>query len=143
MAKPPPKKLHTLLIDGSQLVYRAHYALPPMARADGVPTGTVFGFTKSLLTLLRNPPALHGPISHAAVIFDGPGKTFRHEIFPRYKSGRLKRRPAGLVKAMPLVRQAAEACGVRALTSGAGAEADDLLATCGQRSDGVHLWGRG
>ena len=42
------------IIDGSSLLYRAFYALPPtMTSPDGVPTNAVYGFLRMLLSLYR------------------------------------------------------------------------------------------
>ena len=46
------KKL--VIIDGSSLLYRAFYALPPtMTSPDGIPTNAVYGFLRMLLGLCR------------------------------------------------------------------------------------------
>ena len=48
------KKL--VIIDGSSLLYRAFYALPPtMTSPDGIPTNAVYGFLRMLLGLYRDP----------------------------------------------------------------------------------------
>ena len=54
------------IIDGSSLLYRAFYALPPtMTSPDGVPTNAVYGFLRMLLSLYRElDPA------YVAVTFD-------------------------------------------------------------------------
>ena len=44
------KKL--VIIDGSSLLYRAFYALPPtMTSPDGIPTNAVYGFLRMLLAI--------------------------------------------------------------------------------------------
>ena len=40
------KKL--MIIDGSSLLYRAFFALPPLSNALGVPTNAVYGFLTML-----------------------------------------------------------------------------------------------
>jgi DNA polymerase-1 len=77
------KKLY--LLDGSALVYRAFFALQRtgLTNPKGEPTGAVFGFanTLQLLVTAEKPDYL-------AVVFDPPGPTFRHEVFPEYKANR-------------------------------------------------------
>jgi DNA polymerase-1 len=72
-----------LLIDGSSWLHRAFNALPPLTTQAGEPTGALYGVVNMLRRLLDDyqPDAL-------AVVFDAPGKTFRHEWFPDYKANR-------------------------------------------------------
>lgn len=72
-----------LLIDGSNYLFRAYHALPPLTTSSGEPTGAIKGF----LGMLANVAKLAGA-DRAAVIFDAPGKTFRNEIYPEYKANR-------------------------------------------------------
>ena len=65
-----------LLIDGLSLAYRAFYALPAdLATPEGTVTNAVFGFTSMLVKVLgdEHPDGI-------AVVFDAPGKNFRHEL---------------------------------------------------------------
>ena len=75
------KKL--ILIDGSSYLYRAFYALPPLTSPKGEPTGAIYGFIRMVSTLMKelNP-------EYIAVVFDLPGKTFRHEKYEEYKATR-------------------------------------------------------
>ena len=73
------------LIDGHSLIFRMYYAFlrRPMMNSKGEDTSILFGFTKYLLELIaREQP------SHLAVMFDPPGGTFRHEMYPEYKATR-------------------------------------------------------
>lgn len=72
-----------LLIDGSNYLFRAYHALPPLTTSAGEPTGALKGFLGMLsrVAMMVKPDA-------AAVVFDAPGKTFRHEMFPEYKANR-------------------------------------------------------
>ena len=41
---------HFYLVDGSDIFFRAYYALPPLSRkSDGLPTGAVSGFSNMFL----------------------------------------------------------------------------------------------
>ena len=74
---------HLFLVDGSGFIFRAFHALPPMTRDDGTPVNAVFGYTKMLMKLLEDTEA-----DHIAVIFDRARKTFRSDIYPKYKAHR-------------------------------------------------------
>jgi DNA polymerase-1 len=110
------------LIDGPVYVFRAYYALPPMAAPDGTPTNAAYGYAGSLLKYLAD----FEP-SHAAVAFDHAMTSFRNEIFPAYKAQR-DEPPADLEPQFELCKQVTEALGVAAFERPA-YEADDLLAT--------------
>jgi DNA polymerase-1 len=61
------------------------------------------------------------------LVFDAPGKTFRHEIYRDYKSHRPEA-PVDLIPQFALVRQAARAYGICQVEA-PGFEADDVIAT--------------
>lgn len=75
------------LVDGSALAYRAYYAFirNPLTTTDGRNVSAIFGFTNSLLKILRDEHP-----DYIAVVFDTPEKTFRHEKYPEYKATREK-----------------------------------------------------
>ncbi len=72
-----------LLVDGSSYLYRAFHALPPLNNSQGEPTGAVYG----VLNMLRRLSADTQP-EYIALVFDAKGKTFRDELFERYKAQR-------------------------------------------------------
>lgn len=72
-----------VLVDGSFYIYRSFFALPPLSTKDGQPTGAIKGALNALNKLLRQ----YEP-THAAVIFDAGGATFRHELSADYKAHR-------------------------------------------------------
>ena len=113
---------HLVLIDGYGFLFRAFHALPPLIRSDGINVGAVFGFTSMLTKII-----LEFSCSHLAVVFDSGGKTFRHDIFPEYKSHRPPA-PEELIPQFPLVREAVSALNIDILQK-QGFEADDLIAT--------------
>ena len=82
------EKKRIFLVDGSGLVYRAHFAFlrNPLITTTGEHTSAIYGFLNALLVLLRdeNPDEL-------VVAFDVKGKTFRHEMFDAYKANRPRR----------------------------------------------------
>ena len=115
------------IIDGSSLLYRAFYALPPtMTSPDGVPTNAVYGFLRMLLSLYRElDPA------YVAVTFDKDRQTFRTEMYDGYKATR-KPAPAELVPQFDLILEFMHVMGV-AVYSLSGYEGDDVLGTLSAR----------
>lgn len=117
------------LIDGSGFVFRAFHALPPLTRGDGTPVGAVFGFCSMLLKyihdhqhMMKNPRDC--PI---VVVFDKGRKTFRHDLYPAYKSNRADT-PEDLLPQFPLMREACHAFHLPVVEQD-NVEADDLIAT--------------
>lgn len=115
------------IIDGSSLLYRAFYALPPtMTSPNGVPTNAVYGFLRMLLSLYRElDPA------YVAVTFDKDRQTFRTEMYDGYKATR-KPAPAELVPQFDLILEVMHVMGV-AVYSLSGYEGDDVLGTLSAR----------
>jgi len=116
------KKL--FLLDGMALVYRAHFALiaRPIFTSKGVNTSALFGFTQTLLDLVKSQEP-----THIAVAFDTAAPTARHEAFPEYKATR-EEMPEDLSAALPHVRRMIEALNVPVLICD-GYEADDIIGT--------------
>jgi DNA polymerase-1 len=81
MSEPTAKPL--VLIDGSNYLFRAFHALPPLSSPDGQPTGAIHG----VLNMVRKLFDSYRP-EHCAVVFDAPGKTFRDAIYGEYKANR-------------------------------------------------------
>lgn len=119
-------KGHLYLVDGSSYLFRAYHALPPLTRDDGTPVNAVYGFTTMLYKLLEDTKGLEHP-SHFAVIFDASAKTFRNELYPKYKINRPPP-PEDLIPQFPLVRDAVRAFNVSSIER-KGYEADDIIAT--------------
>lgn len=113
-----------VLIDGHSIAYRAYYGLirSPLRNSRGQNTSAVFGFVNSLRKLLaRFDPEL------AAVVFDAPGRTFRHDMFEEYKVQR-PRMPDDLITQLPVIKEVTAALGIRTVEM-PGVEADDVLGT--------------
>ncbi|MBK6898073.1 MAG: DNA polymerase I [bacterium] len=121
-----------ILVDGSALVYRAHYAFAgrPLTSPAGEPTSVAFGFCMGVLRVIeeRRPDYL-------AVVFDRPGPVFRHAMYPAYKANR-KPMPPELAVQLPRLREVLDAWGVAVLERD-GYEADDLMGTLARLSAGV------
>ena len=93
------------LLDGSALMYRAFFALQRtgLTNPRGEPTGAVFGFANTLQMLVNTEKP-----DYMAVVFDPPGPTFRHEMFPEYKANRAKM-PDELRLQIPWVKELVDA----------------------------------
>ncbi|XPE43255.1 5'-3' exonuclease [Shigella flexneri] len=64
-------------------LYRAYHTFPPLTNSAGEPTGAMYG----VLDVLRSLIMQYKP-THAAVVFDAKGKTFRDELSEHYESHR-------------------------------------------------------
>jgi DNA polymerase I len=122
------------LVDGSSFIHRAYHAIRALTNRAGVPTNAVYGYTSMLLKLLRDRKP-----THLAVAFDGPARTFRHEIYAEYKANRPPA-PEDLVPQFGLCRRVTESLGIPALDV-PGIEADDIIATLARlgESDGYEV----
>ncbi len=112
------------LIDGNSLLFRAYYGVHSrLTRADGTPTGAVYGFFNMLLPILSSAKADDAFVC----VFDASRISFRQDIFPEYKANRAET-PADLITQSYLVREGATAMGIPVLCI-PGVEADDVIAT--------------
>ena len=112
-----------ILVDGSSLIYRAFFAIPATLRtSDGTPTNAVFGFAQMFNKVLAGRTPTFG-----AVVFDAPGKTFRAERYPQYKTQRPPM-PDELRVQLPLIDELVRAYAFPLLRL-PGYEADDIIGT--------------
>lgn len=111
-----------ILIDGSSYLYRAYHAFPPLTNKAGEPTGAMYG----VLNMLRSLIFQYQP-THAAVVFDAKGKTFRDELFEDYKSNRPPM-PDDLRAQIEPLHAMVKAMGLPLLAV-SGVEADDVIGT--------------
>ena len=114
------------LVDGSGFIFRAYHALPPLTRSDGIPTGAVAGFCNMIYKMIEN-NFESKEATHAAVIFDHKGKTFRNDIYPEYKANRPPA-PDDLIPQFGLIKEATHAFNLPCIEV-EGYEADDLIAS--------------
>jgi DNA polymerase-1 len=115
-----------LLVDGHSLLFRAYHALPPLTRADGVPTGAVYGFATALLKAIDDVRP-----SRVVVAFDSAEPTFRHEAYAEYKAQREAAPPDFHVQ-VPLAEELLTHLGILYLRV-PGFEADDILGSLALR----------
>ncbi|HQT81103.1 MAG: DNA polymerase I [Ferrovum sp. 37-45-19] len=111
-----------VLVDGSSYLYRAYHALPALSSHSGFPTGAMVG----VLNMLRRLEHDYKP-DYLACIFDAKGPTFRHELYPDYKSHRPPM-PEDLVQQIQPLHEIIQALGWPLLVE-AGVEADDVIGT--------------
>jgi DNA polymerase I len=72
-----------VLVDGSSFLFRAFHAVPPLSNDQGLPTNAIYGVTNMLKRLLASEDS-----PYVVVVFDAPGKTFRHQLYSDYKANR-------------------------------------------------------
>ena len=119
-------RLH--LVDGTYELYRAHYSPRPGTTApDGRDVKATAGVMDSLLALLHDEQEA---VTHVAVAFDNPIRSFRNALFAGYKGD--EGVPPELRAQFDLVEEAVAALGVR-VWSMKDQEADDALATAAAR----------
>ena len=120
-----------VLIDGHALAFRSYFALPPLTNKQGEATNAILGFLRLTLRLARQRS------NQVIVVFDPPVKTFRHEQFDGYKSGRAET-PADLPGQINRIRELVDAIGLPRLEE-PGYEADDVIATLTRMAEGTGM----
>ena len=121
-----------LLVDGSSYLYRAFHALPGLTSPTGQPTGAIYGVLTMLQKLIKaEKPDLVG------IIFDAPGKTFRHDLFPDYKANREKT-PEDLVVQIEPLLTAIQNLGLPLIRI-QGVEADDVIGTLARQAENNNI----
>jgi 5'-3' exonuclease len=119
-------KLH--LVDGTYELYRAHFApRPGHLTPSGDDGKATVGIVESLLSLLNDPEEA---VSHIAVAFDNPIRSFRNDLYSGYKSD--EGVPPELHAQFDAAEDAVQAIGI-AVWSMKEYEADDALATGARR----------
>lgn len=117
-----PTRLH--LVDGTYELFRAHFSKRPGHVApQGWDAKATVGVAASLLSLLDDPAEA---VTHIAVAFDNPIRSFRNDLFPAYKSD--EGVPDELRSQFDAVEEAVRALGV-VVWSMDKFEADDAMAT--------------
>ena len=119
-------RLH--LVDGTYELYRAHFAPRPEHRdPNGADRKATVGLIASLLALLSETDEA---VTHLAVAFDNPIRSFRNDLFPEYKSD--EGVPPELRAQFDPVEEAVRALGVTVWSMNEH-EADDALASGARR----------
>ena len=119
-----------ILVDGSSYLYRAYHAFPPLTNRAGEPTGAMYG----VLNMLRSLILQYQP-THAVVVFDAKGKTFRDELFEDYKSHRPPM-PDDLRAQIEPLHTMVKAMGLPLLAV-SGVEPDDVIGTLAREAEKI------
>lgn len=121
------KKL--FLLDGMALIYRAYFAFNqnPRLTSSGVNTSAAFGFTNTLLDILRKEKPTHIGIS-----FDTAAPTERHIEFEAYKAHR-EAMPEDLRSNIPYIFKIIDAFNIPMFNID-GYEADDVIGTLAKKA---------
>jgi DNA polymerase I len=120
------KRPKLVLVDGSNYLFRAFYAIRELSNSKGFPTNAIYGFTTMLMKLLRDQEP-----DYIAVAFDVKGPTFRHEVYDAYKATR-KATPDTLIPQIPFVKEIVRGFSIPVLEQ-QGIEADDIIGTIARR----------
>ena len=112
------------LIDAYAMIFRGYYALirSPRITSTGIDTSAIFGFTNSLIELIRRERP-----THLAVIFDVGQASIRTNDFAEYKANRSET-PEAIKVAIPYLHRILDAMHIPHMGV-EGYEADDLLGT--------------
>jgi len=112
------------LIDGTALLYRAHFAFikNPLINSKGKNTSAIFGVINSFLHIIENTQA-----AYVAISFDRKAPTFRHTLYEAYKAQRPPM-PEELTAQIEPVKKFFELIGLKEIGMD-GYEADDILGT--------------
>lgn len=92
-------KKRLIIVDVSNFIFRAFFAIRPMHSPEGVPTNAVYGMLTMLLKLLSD----HRP-THVFLARDTKGGSFRNELYSEYKANRSEP-PEDLIPQFALIDQ--------------------------------------
>ena len=117
-----------ILVDGSSFLFRAFHALPPLTNSAGEPTGAILGVTNMLRKMVDQYPT-----PYLVIVFDAPGKTFRDDLYPEYKSHRPPM-PEELRAQIEPLHNLVRAMGL-SIVMEVGVEADDVIGTLAKTAE--------
>ncbi|MDP8216587.1 MAG: DNA polymerase I [Candidatus Kaelpia imicola] len=120
-----PKTIY--LIDGSNYIYRAYYALPMLSNSKGLPTNAIYGFLSMLRKIIKEKSP-----DYIAVAFDHKKPSFRKDIYKDYKATR-RPTPEDLIRQFPALKDVLRAYRIT-LFEIEGYEADDILVTLAKKA---------
>jgi DNA polymerase-1 len=112
------KKL--IIIDISNFIFRAFFAIRPLHAPDGTPVNAIYG----VLSMIHNMIVKYQP-THILIARDTKEGSFRKEIYNDYKANRSEP-PEELIPQFPLVDELIQVLGIPEIKM-AGFEADDII----------------
>jgi len=125
------------LIDAYAMIFRGYFAFikNPRISTKGVNTSAIFGFTNSLIELIKRERP-----THLAVVFDVGRTNIRHDDYADYKANRLET-PEPILLAKPYINSILEAMHIPILGV-EGYEADDVIGTiaCKAEKEGYNVF---
>ncbi|MCB9182328.1 MAG: DNA polymerase I [Flavobacteriales bacterium] len=126
----PADDKRLFLLDAFALIYRAYFSFirAPRVNSKGFNTSAAFGFTTTLLDLIKREQP-----THIAVVFDTAAPTERHEALLDYKANR-EEMPDDIRSNIPYIRRIIEALNIPILESD-GYEADDVIGTLAKKAE--------
>ena len=118
------------LIDAYAMIFRGYYALirNPRLTSKGLDTSAIFGFTNSLIELIKRERP-----THLAVVFDVGRENVRTAYFEEYKANRSET-PEAIRIAVPYIHRILEAMKIPNLGV-EGYEADDVIGTIAGKAE--------
>ena len=118
------------LIDAYAMIFRGYYAFikNPRLTSKGLDTSAIFGFTNSLIELIKREKP-----SHLAVVFDVGKASVRTEDFAEYKANRAET-PEAIKVAVPYIHKILENMHIPILGV-EGYEADDVIGTIAVKAE--------
>lgn len=123
---PAAKHPRLVLIDAHALIHRAFHAIPFLSTKGGELTNAVYGFTSTVLSVLKELQP-----EYVAVSFDLPEPTFRHKQYADYKATRQKA-PDELRSQFGRVREVVDVLGMPVFEI-PGYEADDVIGSLAKK----------
>lgn len=125
------------LIDAYAMIFRGYFAFikNPRISTKGLNTSAIFGFTNSLIELIKRDRP-----THLAVVFDVGRTNVRHDDYADYKANRLET-PEPILLAKPYINDILEAMHIPILGL-EGYEADDVIGTiaCKAEKQGYNVF---
>ncbi len=92
-------KKRLIIVDVSNFIFRAFFAIRPMHSPEGVPTNAVYGMLTMLLKLLSDQRP-----THVFLACDTKGGSFRNELYSEYKANRSEP-PEDLIPQFALINE--------------------------------------
>lgn len=114
------QKKRLIIVDVSNFIFRAFFAIRPMNAPDGTPTNAVYGMFSMLQKLLSE----HRP-THIFLARDTKGGSFRNKLYEEYKANRSEP-PEDLIPQFALIDELIQKMGLPTF-SHEDYEADDII----------------